>query len=68
MKGYDMNKKAIIAGICANVFVLVKLNSKLNQTKKVTEMTADLLTDYLDMEEQKEADETFEEIVDNYDD
>ncbi len=31
-------------------------------------MTADLLTDYLDMEEQKEADEAFEEIVDNYDD
>ncbi len=68
MKGFDMNKKVVIVGVCVNILVLVKMNSKLNQTKKVTEMTADLLTDYLDMEEQKETDETFEEIVENYED
>ncbi len=66
MKGFDMNKKVVIVGVCVNILVLVKMNSKLNQTKKVTEMTADLLTDYLDMEEQKDVNAAFEEIVENY--
>ncbi len=34
MKGFDMNKKVVIVGVCVNIFVLVKMNSKLNQTKK----------------------------------
>jgi hypothetical protein len=48
--------------------VLVKMNSKLNQTKKVTILTSDLLDNYIDLNMQKDVDAAFEEIVENYDD
>ncbi len=68
MKGFDMNKKVVIVGVCVNIFVLVKMNSKLNQTKKVTILTSDLLSNYIDLDMQKDVNEAFEEIVENYED
>ncbi len=63
-----MDKKIVALAICANVFVLIRQNRRIDQTRKVIFMIDEAVDVIMDKEIQRATDASFEDIVENYDD